>query len=88
MTTARVPACNARIRSARGGQGDSPRARQMDVVFASTSQEPTQKTGLVWPLCKHAYGAIEAQEAKHIAFKCQACGHRWHWDNPWPERNK
>ena len=70
---------------------DPPRAleqwRKLDVVYASTSQEPTQKTGLVCPLCKQAYGAIEAQEAKHIAFKRQACGHRWRWDDPWPDRS-
>ena len=67
-------------------KGDPPRARQLDVVYASTSQEPTQKTGLVCPLCKEAYGAIEDQQPKRIVFKCQVCGHRWRWDDPWPER--
>jgi hypothetical protein len=46
--------------------GDPPRARQLDVVFALTSQAPTQKTGLVCPLCKEAYGAIEDQQPKRI----------------------
>ena len=66
---------------------DPPRAQQLDVVFASTSQAPTQKTGLVCPLCKEAYGAIEDQQSQRIVFKCQGCGHRWHWDDPWPERS-
>ena len=65
---------------------DPSRARRLDVVYASTSQAPTQKTGVVCPLCKEAYGAIEDQQPKRIVFKCQACGHRWHWDDPWPKR--
>ena len=68
-------------------KGDPPPARQLDVVYASTSQEPTQKTGLLCPLCVKVYGAIEDQQPKRIVFKCQACGHRWHWDDPWQERS-
>ena len=47
-------------------EGESPpalgQARRRDIVFASTTQEPTQKTGLVCPLCKEAFGAIENQQ--------------------------
>ena len=63
------------------------RLRTEPVVVYATSQEPTQKTGVVCPVCKEAYGAIEDQQPMRIVFKCLACGHRWRWDDPWPERS-
>src|SRR4026207_1999533 len=58
-------------------RGDPPRARQLDVVVASTSQTPTERTGLACPQCKQPYGDIEDQQSKRVGFKCRACGHRW-----------
>ncbi len=43
---------------------------------------PTEEfgTGLVCPACKQSAGTIEAYQPDVIAFRCQACKHRWSAD--------
>ena len=78
--------CNATTRIVRFGKAIR-HGHDNSMSCSHQRARPTQKSGLVCPLCKEAYGAIDDQQPRRIVFKCQACGHRWHWDDPWQERS-
>lgn len=56
--------------SCRWSKADRPGVRELDVVYASKTQNPTQ-TGVVCPQCGRRYGEIETQDQTSLALSAR-----------------